>query len=138
MRANDFPMRCLPFLGCVLVLASAVKAHAVDLTIVPPLQSAPSTFNFDPRACHLSCEPLLDTKPAKRNESIFSGVDLGGSTLNFQGDRKPPRVGAETFEPGTLVQSQKARGIGPSFFGLSIKKPLEWSASRNSGARRPD
>jgi len=119
-------MRLVLLLGVVLAFPLAASALAEDSTSSAPAQQASPNFDFNPATLPSTRAPALDAKTTP-NGSIFSGIDLGGSTLNFQGDRKPPdtRVGAETFEPGTLVQSQKARGIGPNFFGLSIKKPLE-------------
>ncbi len=121
-------MRLVVVLSIVLVFAAGARAQAEEQASSAQAQQA--TPNLDVDAASLPSArraPALDAKPAKPNDSIFSGVDLGGSTLKFEGDRQPAdtRVGVEKFEPGTLVQSQKTRGIGPNFFGLSIKKTLE-------------
>jgi hypothetical protein len=127
MRASDFSMRRVALLGCVLVLTGVVNAQALDSTLAPPLQPAAPAFPFDPASLpSVVRAPALDTKPVQPNASIFSGLDLGGSTLNFEGDRKPPAnpFGVETLEPGTLM-SRKSRKLGPNYFGLSIKKSIE-------------
>jgi len=118
-------MRLVAILAIILGLA-AVRAQAQEPVSSPPAQQASPNLNIDAASLPARRAPTLNAKPAKPNDSIFSGVDLGGSTLNFEGDRKPPdnRMGAESFEPGTLV-SRKSRPMGPSYFGLSIKKSLE-------------
>ena len=71
--------------------------------------------------------PKLNDAAAKPNDSILSGLDLGGSTLTFQGDKKLPEnlSGAEMIEPGTMMTKKQRRLGGPHYFGLSIKKTLE-------------
>ncbi len=92
--------------------AAAEPMLDFDLGSLPP---APRTI------------PQLNSQPVKSSDSLLPSINLGGSKLQFEGDRKPSesRVGAETFEPGVLVQSQKSHQIGPTFFGLSIKKSLQ-------------
>jgi hypothetical protein len=127
MRTAKFAMLPLALVAVVLVLAGAASAQAVDSTAAPPSQPATPRFDFDPAGLpSLVRAPALDAQTIKPNESMFSGLELGGSTLNFEGDRRPPdtRFGAETFEPGTLM-SRKPRKLGPNYFGLSIKKSLE-------------
>jgi hypothetical protein len=119
-------MRRVALLGFVLVLAAAAGAQA-DSPLAPPSRPIAPTFDFDRASLPAVPQaPALAAKPAQPNDSIFSGVDLGGSTLNFEGDRKPPdnRFGADALEPGTLM-SRKSRKLGPNYFGLSIKKSLE-------------
>jgi hypothetical protein len=119
-------MRLVAVLAIILAFAAGARTQAEE-PVSPPAQQANPNLNIDAASLPSARRaPALDAKPAKRNDSIFSGVDLGGSTLNFEGDRKPPdnRMGAESFEPGTLV-SRKSRAVGPSYFGLSIKKSLE-------------
>src|SRR4051794_15005178 len=106
MRLAESCMRWVALLTVVLAFVAAVaRAQAEDSASA---QSANPNFDLSPAALpSVPRAPALRAKTPKPNDSIFSGVDLGGSTLNFQGDRKPSdtRVGAETFEPGTLVQS---------------------------------
>jgi hypothetical protein len=120
-------MRRPILVAVVVVLTAGARAQAVDAPPSAPVQSGNPTLYFDPAALpSVTQAPLLEPKPINPNDSIFTRIDLGGSTLNFEGDRKPPdnRLGAETFEPGTLM-SRKSRKLGPNYFGLSIKKPLE-------------
>ncbi len=114
-----------------LLLLGVVGAHAqmADSSDAPSGQPTPPKLDVDVGSLP-SVErmvPKLDGQAAKPSDSLLTGIDLGGSKLQFEGDRKPSesRVGAETFEPGVLVQSQKSRQIGPTFFGLSIKKSLQ-------------
>jgi hypothetical protein len=116
------------------LFVSAVGAHAhvyaqaVESTDSTAVRAKTPKLDIDASALPSGGRtPKLNTPSAKPNDSLLSGLDLGGSTLTFEGDRKAPasRVGAETFEPGTLVPAQKSRPVGPNFFGLSIKKSLE-------------
>jgi hypothetical protein len=115
--------------ACCAVLGAAAHAQAVESADTPAPRAKTPDLNIDPATLPPASgrPPKRKNEALKANDSLLSGVDLGGSTLSFEGDRKKPesRVGAETFEPGTLVPSQKSRQIGPTFFGLSIKKSLE-------------
>lgn len=128
MEDSSIPRRIAALLALALMCCGEARAQTLDSTAAPPQQSAAPKLDLSASTPSSSGRtPKLNNPPAKPHDSILSGIDLGGSTLNFEGDRKPPdtSVGAERFEPGTLIQSQKSRGIGPSFFGLSIKKTLD-------------
>ena len=70
--------------------------------------------------------PLRLDLPTLQNDPLGS-LRLGNSTLNFEGDRKPPDTltALESLEPGTIGRRPKSK-LGPQFFGLSVKKPLEY------------
>ncbi len=122
-------MRWLALISLLLLGLVGAHAQTAESSDAPSGQPTPPKLDVDVGSLP-SVErtvPKLDSQPAKPNDSLLTGIDLGGSKLQFEGDRKLPenRVGAETFAPGTLVQSQKSRQIGPTFFGLSIKKSLQ-------------
>lgn len=119
--------RLFVLLACVAALGAGARAQTADSVEMPAPTPTPK-LNIDVATLpSVGRTPNLESQPLKPSDSILSGVDLGGSRLNFEGDRNVPesRVGAERFEPGTLVESRKSRKIGPSFFGLSLKKTLE-------------
>jgi hypothetical protein len=70
--------------------------------------------------------PLRREVPTLQSDPLGS-LRLGGSTFNFEGDRKPPDTLTtfESLEPGTIGR-RRNNTLGPQFFGLSVKKPLEY------------
>jgi hypothetical protein len=122
-------MRWLALVGLLLLGVAGAHAQSVESNDASTAQPTAPKYDVDVGSLPSTgrAVPKLKSEPIKPDDSILSGLDLGGSKLQFEGDRKPPenRVGAETFAPGTLVQSQKSRQIGPTFFGLSIKKSLQ-------------
>jgi hypothetical protein len=120
--------RCLLILAAFGTLGLGVRAQAADSTGVPVPQAEAPKFDVD--AALLSSRrwtPTLNDPAATLNRPLLSGLALGGSTLNFHGDKKLPETlsGAETIEPETMMTKKQRRFGGPHYFGLSIKKPLE-------------
>jgi hypothetical protein len=123
-------MRCLTVLSFLLFIGMGTHAQTAEANGASAAAAAEPMLDFDLGSLPPAPKtiPQLNSQPLKSSDSLLPGVNLGGgSKLQFEGDRKPSesRVGAETFEPGVLVQSQKSHQIGPTFFGLSIKKSLQ-------------
>lgn len=96
----------------ILAFAYGTAAQAEDRMVPEYLNKPVPKFDFE-------------TKSIKPDGSIWSGIDLRGSSLNIETDRKPTETlaGVENFEAGTLVvrKSHKRR----PFLGLSIQTPIE-------------
>ena len=119
--------RSLSVLAVFATLGLGVHAQAVDSTSAPVPQAKAPKLDLDAASVSSWRIPKLNDPAAISNGSILSGLDLGGSTLSFQGDKRPPETlsGAEAIEPGTMMTKKQRRLGGPHYFGLTIKKPLE-------------